>query len=106
MQGALARAIAENPALAAQDSSLQRRADKVHCCCCLVCYMLMTVQLMSALPENHMWSHRQHHLHDRLRQRKRRRLATVPSAPRSMTKQSVTSQSAYDWIQSESMRYI
>jgi hypothetical protein len=30
----------------------------------------------------------------------------VPSAPRSMTKQSVTSQSAYDWIQSESMRYI
>ena len=34
VQGALARAIAENPALAAQDSSLQRRADKVLCWCC------------------------------------------------------------------------
>ena len=29
VQGALARAIAENPALAAQDTALQRRADKV-----------------------------------------------------------------------------
>jgi hypothetical protein len=57
VQGALARAIAENPALAAQDSSLQRRADKVHCCCCLVCHMQMTVKLMSALPIIHMWSH-------------------------------------------------
>ena len=35
VQGALARAISEIPALAAQDSSLQRRADKVLCWCCL-----------------------------------------------------------------------
>ena len=52
MQGALARAIAENPALAAQDTSLQRRADKVGPAIrCLVCEVLCVfVAVRSGLP--------------------------------------------------------